>query len=51
MSATMAAFAESSHGILTGTGTRPESQGPPDDGNMRANGVRSLAVSSWHCHD
>jgi hypothetical protein len=52
MSAMTAAFAESGHGILTGMSTRPRSQaGPPMTlGNIRANGVRSLAVSSWLCH-
>jgi hypothetical protein len=48
MSAMTAAFAESGHGILPGMSTRPPSQaGPPMTlGNMRANGVRSLDVSS-----
>jgi hypothetical protein len=52
MSAMAAAFAGSSHGILTGISTRPRSQaGPPMTlGNMRANGVRSLDVSCWQCH-
>jgi hypothetical protein len=47
-----AAFAESSHGILSGMTKRPRSQaGPPMTlGNMRANGVRSLAVSCHLCH-
>ena len=38
--------------ILPGMSTRPRSQaGPPMTlGNMRANGVRSLAVSCWQCH-
>jgi hypothetical protein len=42
MSATAAAFAESGHGGLAGP--------PATLGNMRANGVRSLAVSCWQCH-
>jgi hypothetical protein len=52
MSAMAAAFAGSGHGILTAMGTRPRSQaGPPMTlGNMRANGVRSLDVSCWQCH-
>jgi hypothetical protein len=39
-------------GILPGMSTRPRSQaGPPMTlGNMRANGVRSLAVSCHLCH-
>jgi hypothetical protein len=47
---TAAAFAESGHGILTSMGTRPRSQAgdPMTLGNMRANGVRSLAV--WERH-
>jgi hypothetical protein len=47
MSATAAAFAESGHGILPGMSTRPPSRAgdPMTLGNMRANGVRSLAVS------
>jgi hypothetical protein len=42
MSAMVAAFAKSGHGILPGMSTRPRSQpGPPMTlGNMRANGVR-----------
>jgi hypothetical protein len=38
-------------GILPGMSTRPRSEaGPPMTlGNMRANGVRSLAVSCWQC--
>jgi hypothetical protein len=45
-------FAESGHGILTGMSTRPRSQAgePKTLGNIRANGVRSLADSSWQCH-
>jgi hypothetical protein len=52
MSATMPAFAESGHGILSGMGTRPRSSAgdPMTLGNMRANGVRSLDVSCWQCH-
>ena len=45
MSAVTAASAESGHGILTGMSTRPRSPAgdPMTLGNMRANGVRSLA--------
>jgi hypothetical protein len=52
MSATAAAFAETDHDILADKSTRPRSQaGPPMTlGNIRANGVRSLAVSCWKCH-
>jgi hypothetical protein len=52
MSASAAAFAESGHGIVTGMSTRPRSPAgdPMTLGNMRANGVRSLAVSCHLCH-
>jgi hypothetical protein len=51
MSATAAAFAGSGHGILSGMSTRRSQAGPPMTlGNMRANGVRSLAVSRHLCH-
>jgi hypothetical protein len=57
MSALAAAFAESGRGgpitgILTDMGTRSRSQAEPPMtlGNMRANGMRSLAVSCWQCH-
>jgi hypothetical protein len=52
MSAVTAAFAESGHGILTGMSTRPRSTAgdPMTLGNMRANGVQSLAVSCHLCH-
>jgi hypothetical protein len=44
-----ARYIDVDYGILPGTGTRPRSQAGTL-GNMRANGVRSLAVSCHLCH-